>query len=154
MEAALLVPLGGSADRTLVAMKLTGYFSLGYTTISQDQDGSHFCPGQSLRYVHSQNTEIRALLSPLQWVSISRLRTHPVLWLRSGNWQQHPQSHIKPSKFHRNRQGYTICRQNIFFSVIYSDYVIRLQNIESRFFLRIRSWPCCYVISSIYHTEF
>ena len=40
MEPVLLVPPGGSADRTLVATKLTGYLSLGYTTIIQDEDES------------------------------------------------------------------------------------------------------------------
>ena len=44
-----------------------------------------FCPGKVLRCVHSQNTETQALLSPLQWVSISRRWTLPVLWLRSWN---------------------------------------------------------------------
>ena len=42
----------------------------------------------------------------------------------------------------------------IFFSVIYCDYVIRLYKIENRYFLQAWSWPCCYHISSIYHTEF
>ena len=44
-----------------------------------------FCPGHILRCVHSQNTDIQALLSPLQWVLKCCRRTLPVLWLRSGN---------------------------------------------------------------------
>ena len=111
------------------------------------------CPGQILRCVHSQNIEIEALLSPWQWVLISRRRKLLVLWLRSGNWYKHPKSHIKASKFHRNRHGYTTSRQNIF-SVIYYDYVIKLYKIENRYFLQVWSWPCCYHISRIYHTKF
>ena len=42
MELAFVGPPGGYADRTLGAMKLTGYLSLGYTTITQDEDGPLF----------------------------------------------------------------------------------------------------------------
>ena len=44
LEPALLVHPGGSADSTWVAMKLTGYFSMEYTTIIQDMGGSPFLP--------------------------------------------------------------------------------------------------------------
>ena len=44
LEPALLVPAGDSADPSWVAMKLTGYLSLGYTTIIHGVDGSSFLP--------------------------------------------------------------------------------------------------------------
>ena len=44
LEPALLIPPGVSADPIWVAMKLTDYLSLAYTTIIQGVDGSPFLP--------------------------------------------------------------------------------------------------------------
>ena len=146
LEPALLVPPCGSAYPTWVVVKLAEYLSLGYTIIIQGVDGTPFCPGQILCCVHSQNTEIQELLSPMKWVLIRRGRTLLMLWLRSGNWWQHLKSHIKPSRLYYKQAKY--------FSVIYCDYVIRLYKIGNRYFLQIWSWSCCYYISSIFHTKF
>ena len=64
-----------------------------------------------------------------------------------------PKSQIGPSQFHTNRHGYTT-RMQTDFSVICYDYVIRLLNIENRYFLRIWLWYYCYHISTIHYMKF
>ena len=147
MGSGSLAPRDGFDDRTLVAIKLAGYLSLGYTRIILDEDRSPFCPGQIMRCVHGQNIKIQALLSLLQWLFIGRRQTI--------HWEliTIPKSQLKLSKFHMNRHGYTARRQNIF-SVICCDYVTRLYNIENRYFVRIWLWSSYCHISSICHTKF
>ena len=67
MVPALLVPPGGAADPNWVAMKVSRLFVSGiYHNYTGRGWIPPFCPGHILCCVHSQNTEIQALLSPLQ----------------------------------------------------------------------------------------
>ena len=83
VEPALLVLPCGFADPTWVAIKLAGYFSLGYTIIIQDVDGSPFFALDEFCAVSIVNIP---KYKALQWVLICHRLTFPVLWLRSGHW--------------------------------------------------------------------
>ena len=63
-------------------------------------------------------------------------------WVKTMNWEQHPESKIKHSKFDRNRYGYITRSQNDFTVICYHyvKYICRLYHIENRCYLRIWIW--------------
>ena len=70
IELALLLPQNDSADRTSVAMKLTGHCLWDTPELCRARVNPSFCPLPILRCAHFQNIKMQTLLSLVGWLVI------------------------------------------------------------------------------------